>query len=641
MSLPIPMLDDRSFEAFFQEARSRIPRYAPQWTNHNLSDPGMALIDIFAWLAEMQIYRTDRITDDHKIKFLKLLQTAPKTAVPSVTQVTFTIDKSEQSKIIEAGTVVSAKDSLTGFYEAFETDEAVTVTTASISKILYNKKGTWNEVVITGLSQNDYFEPFFESDTQQGKLYIGLSAAFLENQLRFRFNLNEKGLPSCTPCTRINEFIASVNLLWRVWNGESWQPLDIVADTTAGLLQSGFITVTGVGNGKPSFLRDIPGHSTAPVTDAFFWITVTPGYTQEERFEILPRIQSILLNTVSTTHGRTWKGETYDSTGLPVQTITLKNAPILQKTVTIRIEGKEWTEVDDFDGSEPTDLHYCVDYRSATIRFGDGEYGSIPPSGQKNILVEKYRAGGGIQGNVAAGLLTRIENSNIGDISLVNYTESQGGCEVETVDQALNRVRRDRKQSTRVLSKEDIERLVVQAPGVRLQTVYVLFGYHPLFCTIPMPSTVTLVVIPFSRDNRMVPRPSPGFLKRIEHYLDSRRLITTDLHVIGPKFIPISVSAQLRIQQRMKSDLVKSNAETALNSFLCPIKGGPDGKGWPIGRAVFATDIIAVLQRVEGVTCVKSMNLSQPLQGWKTDSIKIPKIGIVYPSVHTIEITAE
>ena len=73
MPLPIPDLDDRSFEDLLVEGRSLIPRLAPEWTNHNAADPGITLIELFAYLSELLIYRLNRVTDDNVRSFLKLL----------------------------------------------------------------------------------------------------------------------------------------------------------------------------------------------------------------------------------------------------------------------------------------------------------------------------------------------------------------------------------------------------------------------------------------------------------------------------------------------------------------------------------------------------------------------------------------
>ncbi|MGH8592106.1 MAG: baseplate J/gp47 family protein [Gammaproteobacteria bacterium] len=74
MPLELPNLDDRRFTDLVDEALSMLPRYAPEWTNHNPSDPGITLIELLAFFTEMFIYRLDRIGRAHKIQFLRLLR---------------------------------------------------------------------------------------------------------------------------------------------------------------------------------------------------------------------------------------------------------------------------------------------------------------------------------------------------------------------------------------------------------------------------------------------------------------------------------------------------------------------------------------------------------------------------------------
>lgn len=73
MPLTVQNLDNRTFEDLVAEAKSLIPVYAPQWTNYNPSDPGITLIELFAWLCEMIIYRVDQVPNKNYISFLKLL----------------------------------------------------------------------------------------------------------------------------------------------------------------------------------------------------------------------------------------------------------------------------------------------------------------------------------------------------------------------------------------------------------------------------------------------------------------------------------------------------------------------------------------------------------------------------------------
>jgi hypothetical protein len=69
----VPSLDDRTFEQLVAEGRSLIPRYSREWTNHNLSDPGIALLELFAYLTETVNFQLDQIPDASLARFLQLL----------------------------------------------------------------------------------------------------------------------------------------------------------------------------------------------------------------------------------------------------------------------------------------------------------------------------------------------------------------------------------------------------------------------------------------------------------------------------------------------------------------------------------------------------------------------------------------
>jgi hypothetical protein len=74
MVLDIPELDDRRYADLVQEALGMLPQLAPEWTNHNPTDPGITLIELLAWFSEMLLYRLNRISRDAKLRFLDLLR---------------------------------------------------------------------------------------------------------------------------------------------------------------------------------------------------------------------------------------------------------------------------------------------------------------------------------------------------------------------------------------------------------------------------------------------------------------------------------------------------------------------------------------------------------------------------------------
>ena len=71
--LPAPNLDDRTFQSLVDDARRLVHRRCPEWSEHNISDPGITLIETFAMMVDQLIYRLNRVPDRNYIKFLELL----------------------------------------------------------------------------------------------------------------------------------------------------------------------------------------------------------------------------------------------------------------------------------------------------------------------------------------------------------------------------------------------------------------------------------------------------------------------------------------------------------------------------------------------------------------------------------------
>src|SRR5450432_2520026 len=81
--LPTPILDDRSYQQLRDELVRRIPVYTPEWTDHNASDPGITLLELFSFLGENLLFRFNQIPETTKLAFLKLLQIPLRPAVPA------------------------------------------------------------------------------------------------------------------------------------------------------------------------------------------------------------------------------------------------------------------------------------------------------------------------------------------------------------------------------------------------------------------------------------------------------------------------------------------------------------------------------------------------------------------------------
>ena len=128
MTLQTPNLDDRKFQDIVSEARSKIPLYCPKWTDYNLSDPGITLIELFAWMVDMLLYRLNRVPDKNYIKFMELIGIHLETPNPATVNVTFKLSSPQpEPVIIPRGTEVATVRTETQDAISFTTNKDFTV----------------------------------------------------------------------------------------------------------------------------------------------------------------------------------------------------------------------------------------------------------------------------------------------------------------------------------------------------------------------------------------------------------------------------------------------------------------------------------------------------------------------------------
>src|SRR5215472_1346370 len=123
MPLPTPLLDDRRFQDIVDQAKLLIPQYCPEWTDHNVSDPGVTLIELFAWMTDIVLYRLNKVPERDFLKFLELIGARPKPAVPASAEITFWLTAPlTETKLIPRGTPVATRQTETRQAVSFATD---------------------------------------------------------------------------------------------------------------------------------------------------------------------------------------------------------------------------------------------------------------------------------------------------------------------------------------------------------------------------------------------------------------------------------------------------------------------------------------------------------------------------------------
>jgi predicted phage baseplate assembly protein len=342
---------------------------------------------------------------------------------------------------------------------------------------------------------------------------------------------------------------------------------------------------------------------------------------------------------------------------VPGQIFTLARGPVLGGAgapilATSSEDGwLEWTEVDHFAASGPDDRHFIVEPATGTIRLGpavrqpDGtlrQHGAIPDAGAVLRMV-RYTIGGGGRGNVSTGAIRTLKSSIPFVAGVENRHRARNGVDGETLDQAKDRAPILLRSRSRAVTAEDYEAITKQRAPELARVKCVTAGEDGVDA-----GAVRVLVVPAAkpRNGRLELGdlvPDGDTLARIADRLEEVRLIGTRVLVEPPTYRGVTVVARLVARPRVSTGRIRAEALDALYELLDPLRGGPDGTGWPFGRAVHSGEVFAVLQRVRGVDVVEDVRLfgANPVtgeRGQETNRLELPPRSLVFSYGHQVRV---
>ncbi len=257
--------------------------------------------------------------------------------------------------------------------------------------------------------------------------------------------------------------------------------------------------------------------------------------------------------------------------------------------------------------SGPDDRHYMLERTGGRLIFGDGQHGRIPTVGANNILVRRYQTGGGLVGNVPANAIDQLLGVAPFVQGVTNPVAAEGGADAETVTNVRTRGPHTLRHRGRSLSTADYEALAQAAsPGVAIARALPATAPNGR----PAPGWITLIIVPHSLEPE--PQPSVELRRQVHDYLAERAPSSMDpgrIAVVGPTYLPIGIEAFIASHDVNEAGTVEERVQLALQRFLHPLTGGPEGLGWPFGRNVYLSDAAALLESVNGVDYVRELNL--------------------------------
>ncbi|MGQ4516055.1 putative baseplate assembly protein [Streptomyces sp. DW26H14] len=647
MALPSPNLDDRRFQQFVDDAKRYIQQRAPEWTDHNVSDPGITLVETVAHLADQIVYRLNRVPEKNHLAFLDLVGITLFPPSAARTDVTFWLSAPQEDPVlVPLGTQTATVRADGDEPVVFSTERELTIVPSALAHLSVQNSG--RPVVDRGadVAESKDVLCFSESPQVGDCMLLGLSAA----------------VPHCAVALRLDSRVDGVGvdprqppLVWEAWTADGWAECEIERDTTGGLNRPGDVVLhvpgghvlSRAGRHEAGWLRC---RVTAPAATQPFY-TTSPTVRSAEAFTV--------GGTAPTVHAETVYDEALgESTGLPGQRVRLANAPIVGDLPPVQLQAAEydgWTDWDvvaHFAGSGPRDRHITVDAATGEIAFGpavreaDGtlrQYGAVPAKGAV-LRARRYRTGGGRTGNVARGAIRTLRDSVPYVTEVVNREAAQGGVDGETVEEAKARAPLTLRAQDRAVTLRDYEELARHA-APETARITCLEGdeeKHGAYA-------VRVLVVPRAvpdpggrlRFEQLVP--ADALLERITGYLDQRRLIGTRLSVGPPYYQGVTVVATLHAFRGADVDRVRRDAHDALYRHLDPLTGGADGNGWRFGRPVQSGEVFAVLQRVPGVELVDEVLLhpADPLtgkRGDRTERIDLDPPSLVFSYDHHVRV---
>ena len=624
MPLPLPRLDNRTFDELFDEGRLTLPRLAPGWTDHNYHDPGITLIDLFAWLVEMDMYRLDRTSAAAYRAFLRLVGIEPRP--PQVAETVLTLElkpNADPLLLLESHypQVAGASGAV-----AFQLAHDLTVLPVQLAAVLGGSAESPFDYSRQNRPNDRRFPPFGPDPQQGDALYLGFDAPLKTMQSTTQVSLyvwvdspekdlalRQRLIDECTaerallkhcqpPIARRDwQRHYSARVQWEYYDrSKEWKPLSGVVDETRGLTLSGAVCFLA-----PEENQHIAGSLSSHPKAYFIRCQLVSGY-----YECPPEVQCVAINAVPARHAidKDVKETQVDVSGRAGQQFHLKDRPVIPGSIilTVNENGKpdEWSEALTWDHAGPQDRVFVLSPERDEILFDDGRRGRVPKAGA-TIEVTHCQVGGGAAGNVPAGTLTRYMGE--GKVTVRQPFAAAGGAEAESLDDAKGRAVAWLGETRRAVTLKDFEDLAQRAPGAPVARAHAIADYDPALPCVPALGNITVVVV--SPCARLVPEPGPDLLRAVERYLERRRTLTSQVHVVSPSFITVAVHAHLHTSTESDSKTLIGQAHKQLEAFFHPLTGGQDGKGWPIGRDVYRSEILALLNSVPGVTHVDEVSL--------------------------------
>lgn len=619
----VPDLDTTEFDELVRLGRAEIPRYAADWTDHNLHDPGITLVDLLAWIVDQQVFRIGFVSGRHRRAFAALLGQEPERPQPARGIVWPQVVLSEGRLAQQGALVVCVAQAALPFV----LDRQLFLTGAALESAWVTVSGTRVPAPTSEFNAVSW--------TIDGYRHQGATALTLRFNgplvplaggapLSLGFDVVPHAGPAITPK---DPAWGPVRYEYRDDAEGQWTQLPVEHDSTAGMATSGFVVVS-----VPEATVKTPWTELRISFDAGF-------------FPVRPHIRAVTVNALPVVQIDQVNAATFAErgTGQPDQSIELFTgdlvAPLSRsdaKHLDIMVGGKTWFEVADFDSSGPDDLHYVLDGKR--LVFGNGLNGRCPPLG---VPIEHsfFARTAGAEGNLRPGLTWRIPalGGATGDYG-VNRHALEGGRGESTAVELVAKARAAATRRQALVTNDDVTQAALGLSGMAVGRAEVLSRFDPRMPHRPVGGVRTLIVVPhgFTPETGAVPQ---AYVDSVAERLRHRRLVGERLVVQGPSIVRANVQIEVSTEPWADNSTVIVAVQAAVRNRLTALSVG-HGEPWPLGRDLTVAEILYIAANVDGVATVPWVRIAASGAAMGEGPVAVPPDGVVVVGNGDVQVEA-
>ncbi|WP_461189955.1 baseplate J/gp47 family protein [Arthrobacter sp. Z4-13] len=606
-------LDSMEFDDLVLLARAEIPRYAADWTDHNLHDPGMTMIDLLAWIVDQQIFRVGSVGSRHRRAFAALLGQKPEGAQPA-RGVVWPSEGLSEGRVVQQGAPVVC---VTRPTLPFALERQLFLTAAVLRGAHVTVDGRH---VPASDSDFDAVSWTLGGHRHQSltALTLQFSGALGTSEGEAPMSLGFDVVPHPGPAITSEEPAwGPVRFEYRDSGTEEWTDLPVEFDSTAGLATSGFVVVRAP-------------EAPAGTARAELRLRMDDGF-----FPIPPHIRAVTINALPVVQLEQVPPASFPQpgTGQPDQILELvtddlvpplsrPDGPLLE----IKVDGERWLRVDDFDKSRPDNLHFVVN--EDRLVFGNGLNGRCPRL-RAEIEHSELARTSCAAGNLRAGLTWRLPalEGVAGDFGANRHAFADGRG-VSTASELVAKARAAATRRKAMVTNDDVTRVAQGLPGMAVGRAEVLSRFDPRMPVGSVDGVRTLIVVPhgFPTGAGSVPQ---TYIDEVARRLGHRRLVGERLVVQGPAIVRVSVQIEVTTEPWADAPTVTAAIEAAVRKRLTATRIDDDVEPWPLGRDLTVSDILSLSANVNGVATVGSVRISEVGADLGKHPVAVPRDGVV------------